>query len=146
MNMDKKHHPLYATGGKTVCLYNLSRLGLILEDESSEVTYFNQVAGHSCSQRYAKGVFVFVDDEPPKLYKTIAPYMTNRYTLSVEDADFLDAAFADSDCATHLSVDRTKLEESAEAWVYVKIDPDVENLSYTGFNAGAGILTWDNSD
>ena len=144
--MDKKYHPLYATDGKTVCLYNLSGLGLILEDESSEVSYFNQVAGLCCSQRYAKGVFVFVDDDPPMLYKVIVPYMINKYILSIEDANFLDAAFANSDGAKHLSVDRTKLEHSAEAWVYVKIDPDVENWAYTGFNAETGILTWDNSD
>jgi hypothetical protein len=141
-----KDQPLHVTGGKTVCLYCLSGLGLILEDESSEVTYFNQVAGHFCSQRYAKGTFVFLDDDPPSLYKIIVPYMTNRYTFSVEEADFLDAAFANSDCAKHLSVDRTKLEESAEAWVYVKIDPDIENWSYAGFNVEMGILTWDNSD
>ena len=152
MDMKIPPHPLFEPVGKTVCLYKLSRLGLILEDKSSEITYFNQVAGHFCSQRHAKGVFVFVDDDPPKLHKIVAPYMANRYTFSVEDADFLDAAFADSDCVKHLSVDRTKLEQSAEAWIYVKIDPSVENWSetgfwsYTGFNAEAGILTWDNSD
>ena len=140
------HHPLYAPGGKTVCLYNLSGLGLILEDESSDITYFNQVAGHCCGQRYAKGIFVFVDDDPQKLHDVVAHNMTNKWTLSVEDADFLDAIFADSDSAKHLSVDRTRLKQSAEAWVYVKIDLNVENESYTGFNAESGILTWDNSD
>ena len=136
--------------GHALCaeLYAISprswREGVIVALRESKDKTFSTVR-NVVSCRSARS-FVFVDDEPPKLYKAIAPYMTNRYTLSVEDADFLDAAFADSDCATHLSVDRTKLEESAEAWVYVKIDPDVENWSYTGFNAGAGILTWDNSD
>ena len=58
-----KYHPLYQPGGKTICLYSLSGLGLILEDASSDITYFNQTAGNSCGQRYAKGVFVFVDDD-----------------------------------------------------------------------------------
>ena len=145
--LDKtNYHPLYKPGGKTVCLYGLSVLGLILEDASSDVTYFNQTTGFSCHQRKTKGVFVFVDDDVKELYNVIALYMTNKEKLSVEDADFLDTAFTSSYGAKHLSVDRTKLGESGEAWIYVKIDPHVENGSYAGFSAETGILTWDNSD
>jgi hypothetical protein len=43
-------------------------------------------------------------------------------------------------------VDREKFDQSEEAWVYVKIAPNVENKSYFGFTAKTGILTWDNSD
>jgi hypothetical protein len=142
----RDYHPLYRTGGKAISLYNLSGLGLILEDASSDVTYLNQTAGHCCGQRHARGFFVFVEDETRRIYNAIAPFMENKETLSAADADYLDTVFTDNYKARHLSVDRTKLEQSEEAWVHVKVALDDESESYTGFAAETGILTWDNSD
>jgi hypothetical protein len=138
-------HPVRWGGGKTVSLYGLNVLGLILEDPSSDIDYLNQTGGLCCHQNFATGVFVFVDDMGQRLHDVIASYMTNNEGLSVEDADFLDAAFA-KNYAEYLSVDRTKLEYSEEAWVHVRIDPDKETESYAGISAETGILTWDNSD
>jgi len=143
---EKRDHPLRIPNEKIISLYNLSELGLILEDTTSNVVYLNQTGGLLCHQRYARGIFVFVENWNKSLLKIIAPYMENVVGLTAKDADFLDAAFADTDNADHISVDRTKLEQSAEAWIFVKINPDAGSDYYSGFSAKAGILTWENSD
>jgi hypothetical protein len=142
----KGYDPLYSRDGKTVCLYDLLGLGLVLKDDLSDITYFNQTAGHVCLQMFAKGTFVFVLDDTKSLCNTIAAYMINKEGLSLEDADFLDNAFSRSYGAKHLSVDRTKLRQSMEAWVHVTIDNSINNEVYTGFTVTEGILTWPNSD
>jgi len=141
-----RYSPWEVPGERIISLYSLSALGLILDDETSNVTYLNQTSGTLCAQRYARGVFVFVENEVKSLYKVITPYMKEKSRLTTEDADFLDAAFSGKLYAKNLLVDRTKLKQSSEAWVHVKINPDAKNSCYTGFNAVSGILTWDNSD
>jgi hypothetical protein len=142
-------------GRKEICLYDLDQLALILL-EPSGVFYFNQVGGHSCYQNFVEGIFSFVSDPVKKLHNIIAEYMLYKNGLAVEDADFLDKQFEQFDEVKYLRVDRTRLGDSVEAWVYVDIDQalvgepkdysEYYNMAFKGFGCTKGLLTWDNSD
>jgi hypothetical protein len=143
------------TRRKEICLYDLDRLGLILL-EPSEVFYYNQVYGHSCLQKFEEGIFSYIRDDGNELYKGISEYMLNKDRILPEDADFLDNQFIQSSDAKYLRIDRCRLNDSMEAWVYVIIDqlfnnsPKDEsayyNTAFKGFTCTKAVLTWDNSD
>ena len=73
--------------------------------------------------------------------------------LDVEDADFIDGLLQSWRLGAFLEVDRGKLRDSHEAWVYVRImgdetvDDDFLSLA-SGFGPypKRGVLTWTNSD
>ena len=44
-----------------------------------------------------------------------------------------------------ITVDRSRLQESEEAWVYVNVEP-LEYGLYEGFGSCKGVLVWSNSD
>jgi hypothetical protein len=145
---------------KEICLYDLDRLGLVLL-EPSGVFYYNQVCGHACLQKFAEGVFSYIRDDGNELHKTVSEYLLNKDRLTPEDADFLDGQFMRSSDAKYLRVDRNRLDNSMEAWVYVAIDQcSIEqslsnglknesvyyNTAFKGFSCAGAVLTWDNSD
>jgi hypothetical protein len=145
---------------KEICLYDLDRLGLILL-EPSDVFYYNQVCGHACLQKFAEGVFSYIRDDGNELYKAVSEYMLYKDRLAPEDADFLDTLFMRSCDSKYLRVDRNRLGDSMEAWIYVTIDqhlidqsfndnPQSEsvyyNTAFKGFTCTGAVLTWDNSD
>lgn len=71
--------------------------------------------------------------------KSSAPYLTPDL------ADGVDAALAaepDTRCAR---VDRSRLNDSHEAWVYVDLDGAATDL-LRGFGRSKAVLTWPNSD
>jgi hypothetical protein len=151
------HHHIYR---KEICLYNLDRLGLILS-EPSGVFYYNQVCGHACLQKFAEGVFSYIRDDGNELYKAVSKSMLYKDHLTIEDTDFLDSQFIQSFNAKYLRVDRNRLDDSMEAWVYVTIDqPSIGqsfndslksesvyyNTAFKGFTCTGAVLTWDNSD
>jgi hypothetical protein len=82
--------------------------------------------------------------------------MQYKYCLTSKDADFLDAQFMQSFDAKYLRVDRSRLDGSMEAWVYVTADQSFNgnvkdesvyyNTAFKGFTGTGAVLTWDNSD
>jgi hypothetical protein len=140
---------------KEICLYDLDRLGLILS-EPSGVFYHNQVCGHSCLQKFEEGIFSYIRDDGNELHKTVSEYMLYKDRLTPEDADFLDDQFIQSSDAKYLRIDRNRLNDSMEAWVYVTIDQSLTgelkdesvyyNTAFKGFTCARAVLTWDNSD
>jgi hypothetical protein len=149
--MPNPHHP----PRKEICLYDLDRLGLILL-EPSGVFYYNQVCGHSCLQKFEEGFFSYIRDDGHELYKAVSEYLLYKSPLTPEDADFLDSQFMQSFDAKYLKVDRDRLNESMEAWVYVIIDQSLNNnlesesayynTAFKNFTSTGAVLTWDNSD
>jgi hypothetical protein len=138
---------------KEVCLYELPCLGLIIE-ESSGVFYYNQCGGHCCFQNFAEGILSIIR-EYKGAYKTIADYTENKEHLTLEDADFIDKELSKHEETSFLTVDRTMLEESMEAWIYVNINEgeasevakgDMWNAAFKNFTSTKGVLTWENSD
>jgi hypothetical protein len=140
---------------KEICLYDLITLGLIIS-EPSGVFYYNQCGGISCMQNYAEGIFTFIYGAPQTLYKRIADYTENMMDgLKPEDADFIDSVLEKYTETNFLSVDRSMLDKSMEAWIYVNIDEEkIKNatgrdswrIGFKGFSSEKGVLTWENSD
>lgn len=105
---------------------------------NSGVTYTNQVGGHACLHPQVEGFILPFDFS--SLEDRLARVLLNRDALTVEDADEVDAMlarFPHTSCAT---VDRTRLDESMEAWVYVNV---VENEAcyFSGFGKFSGVMT-----
>jgi hypothetical protein len=72
--------------------------------------------------------------------------------LDAEDADFIDAILRSNALSDSISVDRTRLRESHEAWVHVLVHREEENQHDLKIFCGLGpyprpgILTWTNTD
>jgi hypothetical protein len=150
----KNEKALHA-GRKEISLFDLTTLGLIIS-EPSGVFYYNQCGGISCTHNYAEGIFTFIDGAPHTLYKRIADYTLDMMEgLKPEDADFIDSVLAKYTETNFLSVDRSMLDKSMEAWIYVNIDEekirnatgrDSWRIGFKGFSSEKGVLTWENSD
>ena len=64
-------------------------------------------------------------------------------------AEHVDHILSLSPETSYLKVDRTRLDDSREAWIYVNVfeptgDPDSARIS--GFGKCKGVLVWGNSD
>jgi hypothetical protein len=127
-------------------LFNFDGLGLIILFPSG-VVYTNQVGGLGCLHPQAEGVFVPLSIRHKKvLFALQQNFNGDWHHIKETDAQIVDKLLR-SDGFEFIKVDRTKLEESFEAWIYV----DVEKLSepvplLNGFGKVKGILTWENSD
>ncbi len=146
---------------KEVCLWNLEQLALIILCKSG-VEYYNQVGGHFCLHKSDEGIFTLVCDDLKYILDELSSYMTNKYKLTNEDADFIDNIFFKNG-AGYIKFDRSRLEDSMEAWVYVDLldehrreeylqnrnDNDLQyrsSFNFWGFDETKGVLTWSNSD
>ena len=128
---------------------------MLLIEYPSGVVYRHQVGGNYCWQAELEGVLAPVDFSDAEVQQVMT--LTNGVCrISAEVADAIDAILAANPRARYLSVDRTRLHESFEAWVYVRADtqddaPDhLVNQDYLGsvydFGTAKGLLIWPNSD
>jgi hypothetical protein len=139
--------------GGRVCLWNMRGVALILSTKSG-VFYWNQTCGHVCLQSEAQGVLVPLNTDPPldepelEVEHQLAAATRNQHHLSEVVADRVDAILASSSYTSCVRVDRLRLYDSHEAWVYVEVIPGVPGDSpLVGFEeAREGVLTWQNSD
>ncbi len=139
--------------------------GVIIEHPTG-VIYSNQAGGTACLHPEIEGTFVpFGNDvlieqgrrllspqddlesyfEGPKHRGTGA---TNG--LDAEDADFIDGVLQRAHVRQWIEVDRDRLKESCEAWVFVTVLGDESSpfpiCSGFGPYPKRGVLTWVNSD
>jgi len=164
-----------------VQLYDAGGPGLIVLFPSG-VLYSNQVGGYSCLQSEAEGIYVPLVDEVVNQEEQLYTYFTGPKLLGgcangidAEDADAIDTILHARLLTEFISVDRSKLGWSCEAWVYVKIanQPPERAVSYSsgvgqtasgltikdsdypsginmfplyGFGECTGIVTWNNND
>ena len=140
--------------------------GLIIACKSG-VRFSNQTGGTGCHQPEIEGVYIplrndyLIDSREfmsPEL--KLAEHFTGPKHLGSgaisgldhDDADLIDEILKKENLYPQLSVNRWRLKESHEAWVFVTISRDESpesNLSlFTGFDPYPrdGILTWANSD
>ena len=156
--MDKKHTAPH------IKLWEHVGLGLIISWPSG-IIYTNQTGGTTCLQPELEGVFVPLRNEctEPEL-ALISPendlwdYFTNgkwagtgaTSGLDTEDADFIDELLTRVQLFPAIRIDRQRLKESHEAWVFVSITGDESGRSpiFSGFEPypRTGVLTWQNSD
>ena len=134
---------------RVVNLYRYGGMGVIMLCES-RVTYSNQTGGYSCDHPEVEGVYVPLNLGWEGDYATLKDHFTGpkwggwcNNGIDDETADFVDNFLPGG-----LKVDRSRLKDSHEAWIYVVVsneDEDNRDLAYWwGFSHG--VLTWENSD
>ena len=117
-----------------VSLYHSYGLGLIILAPSG-VMYTNQAGGHSCMQPEEEGFFAPLHNEFDQQEKMLLEFFTKRnpYTyVDIAGADFIDSVLDLSVITRFLKVDRTRLSDSMEAWVYVDVGTQPPEGFYTG--------------
>jgi hypothetical protein len=143
---------------KIIRLGNMPFDVMLVIEHHSGVFYQNQVGGNVCAEEELEGVLapVGLDAETVEVIANLE-YLNGRKGISDEIADAIDRILGAVQArratkADVVRVDRTRLQDSWEAWVYVVIDsptsfPD-DNLfdSRLGFGTARGVLTWPNSD
>lgn len=131
------------------------RLGLILL-RSSGVYYSNQTGGYACLHPLVEGVFVPVHGDESDMEKRLSEYFTgpkwNGWCcdgIDEETATFVDGVLAQCHLTKEIKVDRNRLRDSHEAWVYVDYANPTEadwRSEISGFGTCKAVLTWENSD
>lgn len=136
---------------RRVMLHDLpDELWLIL-DYASGVKYGNQAGGVMCYQGVLEGVLAPLGVDRGGSDRVMGlPYPGAVDGISAEIADVIDAVLAAAPHTAFVTVDRSRLHESWEAWVHVIIDSpdggDAGKGSVHGFGRTRGVLTWPNSD
>lgn len=123
-------------------------LGLIIEHPTG-VIYSNQTGGNFCLQPELEGAFVPLDAPAveDQLYAWFTQGDGHPIRLPMSDADRVDEILRDAHLAPTIVVDRERLAESSEAWIYVLLQ-ETEFSVFSGFGPypRRGVLTWANSD
>lgn len=118
---------------------------------NSGVIYQNQTAGSACLVAEAEGHLIpLSNDAPPNDYGASLEAKLSELFAGVDAVDSSVAAAIDALFASHpntscVSVDRERMADSREAWVYVLLSQN-EFSPFDGFDAYRGVLTWPNSD
>lgn len=135
----------------TVLLYELNSLALIVP-ASTKVVYRNQTGGHASLQSEAEGYLVpFAGEVGDKCERLLSHFTGPKWggwcseRIDEETADEIDSVLAEMPGRDQITVDRTKLSQSCEAWVYVRIIGPLLALVEHAAPSEA-ILTWPNSD
>jgi hypothetical protein len=136
-----------------VNLYDLDGIGIIIMFPSG-VIYSNQTGGHSCLHPEEEGVFLPLSyeliDQQEMLQKHFAgPKWRSGCAngIDADTADFVDHVLHLSSTTGFVEVDRSRLSNSHEAWIYVKLELSSNKSGIIrSFQNGVGVLTWSNSD
>ena len=136
----------------TVNLWETDGLGVIVLKDSG-VWISNQTGGHGCLHPAEQGIYIPILKAERYLQKFSeffysGPKWQGWCTQGIdnETADFLDNFFAENFWTKYLKVDRTRLEDSHEAWVYVNIAATQKEDLFYRFGNCQGVVTWENSD
>jgi hypothetical protein len=141
---------------RRILLYDIADVHLVVGHPSG-VLYRNQVGGTINYQAEIEGVlcpFELSNDASERLQNY--HYPSGRQGLAAGIADAIDTILASEPVSRTVRVDRSRLEESWEAWVHVLIEspstsaldlaPDSYHGAIYGFGNVTGVLTWPNSD
>ncbi len=146
-----------------VTLYGAVGTGVIISCDSG-ISYCNQVGGYLCRQLEFDGVYLpLANDVALKNKELMSPENELRAYfegpkhngwgandgLDDEDADFIDSALQKYHQDKWIKVDRSRLKESCEAWVFVQVYAEDDPVPLqSGFEEypRLGVLTWSNSD
>jgi hypothetical protein len=147
-----------------VQLWQAVGLFLIIEYPSG-IAYSNQTGGTSCSHPKVEGLLVPLRNdiatrcllspenelydyfEGPKYCGTGA-----IGGLDAEDVSFIESVLEKYRLSSCISIDRSRLADSHEAWVYVKVEGEERSEDALKVFAGlgpyprSGVLTWTNTD
>jgi hypothetical protein len=147
---------IWSMGKPKIELWDGIGLGAIVSYPTG-VLYSNQTGGTSCLHPELEGAFVPLDTDAGNELHAYFAGPKHRGTgatrgLDDEDAAFIEMLLAKRRLSTFVSLDRGRLRESHEAWVWANLTGDGgENVDSPPFtNLGPyprpAILTWDNTD
>ena len=137
-------------------------LGIIIE-LSTGVMISNQTGGTACLHPKIEGVFLpFANDYDAETRKFMSPEieLTEYFTgpkyngsgaikgIDIGDVEKINSILLKSSLDELIEIDLTKLAESHEAWIRIKINKTQGSYLLKGFSEFPlkGILTWGNSD
>jgi hypothetical protein len=109
---------------KSISLLGLTQLSLIILGESG-VVYSNQAGGNLCCQLTEEGWLSIIGEDycmSKKVGDSLAKFLENKVGITETEADHIDNILRNDYTTFFLSVDRTRLKDSMEAWLYVNID------------------------
>src|SRR5262249_11614968 len=123
----------------------------------SGIIYANQTGGHHCRENAVEGYLLPLfntfgginqEDILSKHFTGSKWYGWCGDGIDPETADFIDKVLGMTPYTSWLRVDRRRLRESHEAWVYVRPEQiqDTETIEFGGFTFRDGIIIWPNSD
>ena len=160
---EEKQTPLWQLDLPVIHLSELSGLFLILKWPSG-FAYATQTGGLSCEQSWAEGILVPLGLAGQERLDERFGDGRTKYSggcfngIDDDDAAWIDSVLAHLDPAFDrgplITVDRSRLADSSEAWVHVRIGPHPERhprdtfdfWPFHGIPAQEAILTWENSD
>jgi hypothetical protein len=117
-------------------IYDLVQPALILPLRTG-VIYNQQTAGHGCNQNEIEGALLPIPEQ--FLTKELLRIASEDDPITDAGADAIDRSWKDINSGViHLMVDRQRLLDSEEAWVFVKVIAPPYS--------GTAVLTWENSD
>lgn len=127
-------------------LVGFDGIGLIISFPSG-VIYTNQVGGFGCFHPEMEGFFVPLSlGHKNILFALQQHFKGNWHHIENSDADIIDKLLR-TDEFEFVKVDRSKMNESFEAWIYIDIEQLSRDLQLlNGFGNTKGVLTWMNSD
>lgn len=142
-----------------VRLYDHAGTALIVPHPTG-IIYTNQAGGHACLQPQVEGFVVpiandvglapehrFISPEN-QLFKYFNKLHSCGHPLTERDAKAIESIFHQLPIWGGLSVDRSRLNESVESWVYVNVSAHEQGpLPVDGLSFPLeAILTWTNCD
>ena len=133
-------------------------LGLIIEYHSG-IIYSNQTCGPFCRQSQLEGVFVPLRNHTLKTGELLSPETelfayfngprigTGAFDgLNANDISLIESVLEKYNLSSLISLDRSRLVDSHEAWVHIKLereqDTDVPLFAGLGPYPRPGVLTW----
>ncbi len=137
-------------------LWSGNGLGAIVSVPTG-VVYSNQTGGTSCLHPEMEGAYIPLDAEAGEELFSYFSGPKHRGTgavtgLDAEDAAFVEMLLAERRLSEFISLDRDRLQESHEAWVWAKVIGDGGADEFGALFSGLGpypreaVLTWENTD
>ncbi len=139
---------------KRILLWEMPDAAMLIIEHASGVVYQNQVGGTACWQAEQEGILAPLELTPETKLAEL-PFVPGGEGITQELADAMDALLAGEPTSRAVKVDRARVGECWEAWIYVTVDspesaePSVsgDHFGYMlGFGRVRGVLTWPNSD
>lgn len=120
-------------------------LPMLLIPAETGVEYGNQTRGMCCNHRTQEGFLVPLTMAYAEGFNDWHGKLCTE-ELTDEGADMIDAWLARNWETQWLKVDRSRLELSEEAWVYLKAIAEPTIHDWDGFIVDSAILIWENCD
>jgi len=161
---EEKETQLWQLDLPLIYLYEVPGLSLILKWPSG-FAYATQTGGFACLQSWAEGILLPLGPRGQERLDERFGEGRTKYDgycwngIDADDADWLDFVLTHLEPGHNwgplITVDRSRLADSWEAWVHVRIGPHPErepappggdSWPFHGIPAQEAILTWENSD